>query len=183
MALQNCRPREASALAELLRQASSRPWAAELCAVTSLGQLRLTSLRTHDDETPAGSLHLSVVEGGNIALSYTPPHPVGHGVRRVSSPSEALGALELMLIRLFEDHGAEGPEALSRDKDPERPRLQVGSRVRVIQNERNRTPHTGVVALHIWHYKFACWHYFIREQGKRVSKRYLAEDLEPWEEG
>lgn len=177
-ALQNCRPKEAPALAALLRQASTRPWAAELSAVTSLGQLRLTTQRAYDDETPAGCIHLSVVEGGKIALAYSPPHPGESVVDRVAAPEEALGALELMLIRLFEEHGAQGAEALSTDKDPGRPRFEVGAHVRVIQNERNRTPHEGVVTRHVWHHKFACWTYFIEERGRKIKKRYLGEDLE-----
>ena len=67
----------------------------------------------------------------------------------------------------------------STDKDPERPRSKVGSRVRVILNECNRTHHEGVVVHNVWHHKFACWTCFIEERGKRVKKRYLREDLDP----
>lgn len=178
MALQNCRPKEAPALAALLGQASIRPWAADLCAVTSLGHLHLTTQRAYDDKIPAGCIHLSVVESGKIELSYSPPHSAERAVGRIVAPDDALRVLELMLIQLFEDHAAQGAEVLSTDKDPERPRFKVGSQVRVIQNERNRTPREGVVVRHIWHHKFKCWTYFIEEGGKKVKKRYLGEDLE-----
>jgi len=66
-----------------------------------------------------------------------------------------------------------------RDSDRERPRFQIGERVRVILNERNRTPHEGTILRAIWHFRDSCWHYFLQEGGAKVSKRYAAEDLVP----
>jgi hypothetical protein len=67
----------------------------------------------------------------------------------------------------------------SRDSDQERPRFQIGARVRVVVNEHNRTPHEGAVERGVWHFKDSRWYYFLRERGAKVSKRYAAEDLTP----
>ncbi len=58
------------------------------------------------------------------------------------------------------------------------PRFAVGDRVRVVLNERNRTPHEGSIREAIWHGKHQCWNYYLVEDGKKISKRYIAEDLE-----
>lgn len=178
MTLQSCRPVEAPALAALLRQASARPWAAELYVVTSLDRVYLTAQRAYDDKTAAGYIRLSVVDGGQIAFSYIPPRS-GRSVMYRSVPlDEALGALEMVLLRLFEEHCAQETEVVSSDKDPKCPRFNVGTLVRVVLNERNRTPHEGRVARVIWHHKLGCWMYFIEEHGKNIKKRYLGDDLE-----
>jgi hypothetical protein len=57
------------------------------------------------------------------------------------------------------------------------PEFTVGDAVSVILNDRNRTPHTGVIRLVIWHSKDKRYNYYIAEAGKKVSKRYFAEDL------
>ena len=62
--------------------------------------------------------------------------------------------------------------------DKPEPEFRVGQSVRVQLNERNRTPHAGTVRQVIWHHKDARYHYYLEEGGRRVSKRYLAEDLE-----
>jgi hypothetical protein len=55
----------------------------------------------------------------------------------------------------------------------------VGQRVRVILGERNRTPHEGTVREIIWHFKEQRHNYYIEEGGKKVSKRYYEQDLQP----
>jgi hypothetical protein len=54
----------------------------------------------------------------------------------------------------------------------------VGQTVRVIANERNNTPRRGVIMEIIWHHKDARYNYYIQASGRKVSKRYFAEDLE-----
>jgi len=63
------------------------------------------------------------------------------------------------------------------------PTFRIGQTVRVIVNDRNRTPHTGEIRNIIWHHKLECYHFYLKEHGKKVSKRYAAEDLEPTEPG
>jgi hypothetical protein len=58
------------------------------------------------------------------------------------------------------------------------PAFQIGQRVRVILNERNRTPHEGTVRRVIWHHRDGRYNYYLEEAGKKVSKRYFEEDLE-----
>jgi hypothetical protein len=58
------------------------------------------------------------------------------------------------------------------------PRFRVGQPVRVILNERNRTPHVGAIREVVWHFKDGRYNYYLEESGRRVSKRYLDEDLE-----
>jgi hypothetical protein len=58
------------------------------------------------------------------------------------------------------------------------PEFAVGDRVAVRVNERNRTPHIGEVRQVIWHHKDSRYNYYLNENGKKVSKRYFAEDLE-----
>lgn len=58
-------------------------------------------------------------------------------------------------------------------------RFEVGDSVRVILNERNQTSRTGTVRDVIWHHKDGRYNYYIASEGKKVSKRYIEEDLEP----
>ncbi len=58
------------------------------------------------------------------------------------------------------------------------PKLSIGQWVRVILNERNKTPRTGRIHYAAWHFKAETYHYFITVNGKPVSKRYLEEDFE-----
>jgi hypothetical protein len=37
------------------------------------------------------------------------------------------------------------------------PVFHDGQRVRVLLNDRNRTPHRGVIIAKVWHYKDRCW--------------------------
>jgi hypothetical protein len=59
-----------------------------------------------------------------------------------------------------------------------KPDFSVGQQVRVILNERNKTPHTGTIRQIIWHDKDQRFNYYIEENGKKVSKRYFNEDFE-----
>lgn len=61
---------------------------------------------------------------------------------------------------------------------PEHP---LGSFVRVVLNDRNRTPRRGRVREVVWHFKDGRYNYYIEENGQKVTKRYLAEDLIPAE--
>ena len=58
------------------------------------------------------------------------------------------------------------------------PLFKVGQHVRVVLNERNTTPHAGIVGEVKWHHKAERYYYYIEEDGKRVSKRYFDADLE-----
>lgn len=59
------------------------------------------------------------------------------------------------------------------------PRYPIGSLVRVILNDRNKTARHGRVRQVIWHFKDERYNYYIESDGKKVSKRYLADDLQP----
>ena len=61
--------------------------------------------------------------------------------------------------------------------------FQLGQRVCVVLNERNHTPHTGTIRTVIWHHKDRRYNYYLAENGKKVAKRYLAEDLQPVDDG
>jgi hypothetical protein len=65
--------------------------------------------------------------------------------------------------------------------DKQEPRFAVGQRVRVVINQRNCTPHEGTIRAAIWHHKEQQFHYYLEEGGRKVSKRYTAEDLQPVE--
>jgi hypothetical protein len=58
------------------------------------------------------------------------------------------------------------------------PMFHIGQRVRVILNDRNRTPHEGTVREIVWHHKDRRYNYYLEEAGKKVSKRYFEEELE-----
>lgn len=58
------------------------------------------------------------------------------------------------------------------------PAFELGQKVKVILNERNHTPHRGVIIRIIWHHKNNCHYYYIQENNKRISKRYSEEDLQ-----
>lgn len=68
-------------------------------------------------------------------------------------------------------------ECASQENRPQ-PAFAIGQRVRVVVNERNRTPHTGAIRDFRWHHKDQRYHYYLEENGKIVSKRYSEEDLE-----
>jgi len=59
------------------------------------------------------------------------------------------------------------------------PEFATGQRVRVVLNDRNRTPHEGTIRAAVWHQKQGRFHYYLQEGGRKVSKRYAAEDLQP----
>jgi hypothetical protein len=63
------------------------------------------------------------------------------------------------------------------DSDPRNSYFRLHQVVTVVVNERNRTPHSGTIRALIWHHKLRRWHYFLEEDGKKISKRYAAEDL------
>lgn len=58
------------------------------------------------------------------------------------------------------------------------PELAIGHTVRVVLNERNHTPRVGTIYHIEWHFKNGCYDYYLEVNGKRISKRYLREDLE-----
>jgi hypothetical protein len=62
--------------------------------------------------------------------------------------------------------------------DRAEPDFSIGERVRVVLNDRNRTPHDGTILAAIWHHKQRRFHYYLQEGGRKVSKRYSAEDLQ-----
>jgi hypothetical protein len=62
--------------------------------------------------------------------------------------------------------------------DRPEPEYAIGQRVRVVLNERNRTPHEGSIRAVIWHHREGRFHYYLEERGRKVSKRYAAEDLQ-----
>lgn len=57
------------------------------------------------------------------------------------------------------------------------PAFAIGSRVSVVLSARNHTPRRGVVVRCVWHGKLDQWTFFLAVADRRVSKRYLAEDL------
>lgn len=59
------------------------------------------------------------------------------------------------------------------------PRFEIGQAVEVLINQRNRARHTGKVARAVWHHKDSCYNYYMEVDGRKVSKRYLAEDFVP----
>lgn len=61
------------------------------------------------------------------------------------------------------------------------PVFKIGQRVRVILNDRNKTPHEGIIREIIWHHKDQRFTYYLLEAGKKVSKRYFQEDLEAFD--
>ena len=59
------------------------------------------------------------------------------------------------------------------------PKFAIRETVRVLLNDRNRTAHRGTVREVIWHFKDERYNYYIVEDGKKISKRYFDDDLEP----
>jgi len=67
---------------------------------------------------------------------------------------------------------------MTTDEEREPPKYPVGTVVRVLLNERNRTPRVGRVDRCIWHGLHARWMYWLREGTRKVYKRYTDDDLE-----
>ncbi len=61
------------------------------------------------------------------------------------------------------------------------PELDIGQIVRVILNARNLTPHEGPISERTWHHSDRRWIYIMSDGGRRVSKRYYIDDLQPVE--
>lgn len=61
--------------------------------------------------------------------------------------------------------------------DAHAPELNIGQDVRVILSFRNQTAREGSIIDRVWHHKDRRWNYYMEENGKRLSKRYFAEDL------
>ncbi|WP_439680411.1 hypothetical protein [Embleya sp. MST-111070] len=60
------------------------------------------------------------------------------------------------------------------------PAYHEGDRVRVVVDDRNRTPHSGSIRYKLWHYRDRTWYFLLRtDTGARISKRYAAGDLRP----
>jgi len=57
------------------------------------------------------------------------------------------------------------------------PELNEGDKVGVILNERNRTHLIGIIHKILWHQKDEKYTYYLSVSGKKISKRYFAEDL------
>ena len=53
----------------------------------------------------------------------------------------------------------------------------MGQRVLVRVNERNCTQRAGAVLRVVWHFKDACYNYYLEVDGKKIGKRYFASDL------
>lgn len=66
-------------------------------------------------------------------------------------------------------------QEISNGKKP--PAFRLGSNVEVVVNAKNITSLKGSIYKVIWHNKNREWNYYIFENGKRISKRYLEEDL------
>jgi len=58
-----------------------------------------------------------------------------------------------------------------------KPEFEVGQRVLVRVNDRNFTPRAGAVLQVVWHFKDACYNYYLEVDGKKIGKRYVASDL------
>lgn len=58
-----------------------------------------------------------------------------------------------------------------------RPEFDVGQRVSVRVNELNLTPRVGTVLRVVWHFKDACYNYYLEVDGRKIGKRYFASDL------
>jgi adenylate kinase family enzyme len=58
------------------------------------------------------------------------------------------------------------------------PMFKIGQHVRVVLNERNSTSHSGEIFQIEWHFKDQRFNYYLVENEKPVTKRYLECDLE-----
>ena len=70
-----------------------------------------------------------------------------------------------------------GEQALPRVSGLPPPELGVGDVVSVNLGERNHTPHTGRVRACDWHFKLGRWCYYLDVDGRKIHKRYFADDL------
>ena len=165
--------------------------------------------RRYDELAFPGGLQkgLQLIEAGDslaveTALLYLELRPFFFGaqyqriaftkrLKRLSLAQSFRTRLEAVVIRLHEWRIARrhppsprplqpAPYVMPRiPDDAPKPEFEPGQCVRVILNERNRTPHQGVIAERDWHFRQRKWLYFLTEAGKPVKKRYFAEDIEP----
>jgi hypothetical protein len=57
------------------------------------------------------------------------------------------------------------------------PQLSLGQPVQVCLNAYHQTPHLGTIRFYFWHWKDQTWYYLLEKKGRKISKRYRAEDL------
>ena len=93
---------ENDALVQFLQAMTIQPWASEIYAATSLGNLRLTPAENYSEEDRYDSIHVSPDAAGRIVLSYMPRDSDVSDVEIVCMLEEVAAKLELMLIRLLD---------------------------------------------------------------------------------
>ena len=59
------------------------------------------------------------------------------------------------------------------------PEFGTGQWVRVVLSDGNRTPREGTIRAAVWHHKEGRFHHYLQCGGRKVSKRYQAEDMIP----
>jgi hypothetical protein len=86
----------------LLRALKQKPYAPKLCAVTSLGRLRLTTARSwKDDETKSHRIYIGMSKDEKlITASYIPPGEKKSDLTCAGDVDEILGFFDRVMIRI-----------------------------------------------------------------------------------
>jgi hypothetical protein len=86
----------------LLRELKRKPYAPKLCAVTSLGRLRLTTAQSwKDDETKSHRIYIGMSEDQRlITASYIPPEEKKSNLTCVGDMDEILGFFDRVMIMI-----------------------------------------------------------------------------------
>lgn len=85
-------------------------------------------------------------------------------------------AITRSLKKLFGSNLPRQLEANNAEIPP--PSFEIGDPVKIIGTKKN-SARRGKIREHIWHHKNTEWMYFINEEGRKVSKRYREDELEP----
>ena len=85
-------------------------------------------------------------------------------------------AITRWLKKLFGSNLPRQLEAKNAEIPP--PSFEIGDPVKIIGTKKN-SARSGRIREHIWHHRNTEWMYFTNEEGRKVSKRYREDELEP----
>jgi hypothetical protein len=163
------------ALVTLLHLLQKKDWAADIYVATSLNHLSLTNAPSWNSAAACPSLSIEI-RGEEVVVAFVDAGNRVAGPQRRCQPEELADVVELYVYRMLAKEKL--PPRAFADNDPDHARLSLGQAVSVIP-KLGHTPHSGTVREIIWHHKNRCWNYYLTtDTGKKLTKRYVAEDLE-----
>jgi hypothetical protein len=87
-------------LDRLVHHLGSRHDLPDLYAVTSHGNLRLTTATSFVDESKHPTIHIGKMKNGNLAVAFVPPRSNRPSAEKQCEPDQLISTVELFLLRV-----------------------------------------------------------------------------------